>query len=311
MNMKQAMQTFILLSALLLFPDLTWGQLHEEDLHEYFSRVKSGLSTTRPESALKAGKPKSHLSALKPYLNDTLPTVRAAAADCTHFVTIRASDPSDRMAGVDLLLQTYREDDASHNSTRLTWLEDYTREDYSAFARNAVRDLVRREPAYFDRILRLAGFLQLSDLIPDIWPWTQTGNPSAIRWSALICLARLGDAAATTAVLARAKNLPLNDDVVYRLFPDLIYTRSPDIIAFVVEALHQNEPNCLAANGESQVRIDCGYRIMEQLAPVIEGFPVEVDISGDLKTDDYPGALERIRSWFRRNPDYTILDHTW
>lgn len=309
--MEKAMQTLTLFSALLILPELTRAQLPKEVLHGHMSRVRSGQTPPLSISTLNIDSPQAVLSHLQVYLNDSLPTVRAAAADIVYFVSINASDPSDRMLGVYLLLQTYREDDAALNATRLTYLQAYTQEDFSSFARNAVRDLVRREPAYFDRIMRLAGFLQLRDLIPDIRPWTQPGNPSAIRWSALISMARLADSTAIAVVLKRATSLPLNDDVVYKLFPDLIYTRSPQLIAYVVEALHQNQPNCLAADPEREVPIDCGYRIMEQLAPVIKDFPIESDESGDLKTDNYPEALESTRLWFRANPGYTILDQTW
>lgn len=306
--MDKAINTAIVLWALLAIPPSARGQVSAEQLDAHFSGLKSGESPPPSVDMFSVTEPKQILSQLKVYLNDSLPEVRSAAAGMVHLVSSQAFDPSIRMAGVDLLLGTYREDDAAQAATLLTFLQGYRREDFSPSALDAVRHLVRREPPYFDRILRLAGSLRLEDLISDIRPWSQPGNPVPIRWNALLSMARLGDAAATAAVLRRAKSLPLNDDVVYQLFPDLIYTRSPEIIAFVVDALHNNEPNCFAADGEREVHIDCGYRIMEQLAPVIADFPVERDDSGDLKTDDYPGTLERIRLWFLANRGYTILD---
>lgn len=305
------MKALTIFLIVLICPQFIRAQHPADYLQEYISRVRAGQSPPGPIVTLPTENPQAIFSQLEAHLKDTLPTVRAAAAEIVHFVSINASDPSVRMLGVDLLLKTYRAEDAGHNSSRLNYLQAYRRDDFSSSARDVVRGLVRLEPAYFDRILRLAGFLQLGDLTADIRAWTQPGNPAAIRWSALLSLCRMGDAAATEAVLRRASDIPVNDDVVYQLFPDLIYTRAPKLIAYIVEALHQDQPNCFAADAEREVLIDCGYRIMEQLAPVVRDFPVELDEGGDLKSDNYQASLESIRLWFRENPGYTILDKTW
>ena len=100
----------------------------------------------------------------------------------------------------------------------------------------------------------------------------------------------------------------MNDNLVYNIFPDLVFTRRPEAIAFLIEEIGSNEKNCLSADVEREVSIPCGYRIMEQLAPVIEGFPFDLDESGDLKASNYPAALATVRQWFSDHKTYVILN---
>ena len=126
------------------------------------------------------------------------------------------------------------------------------------------------------------------------------------RWTAQLALARLGDQEALATVLARAKQQPVNDDVVYELLPDLVYTRQKAAIDYLVTIVHSEEKNCQSADPEAEQRILCGYRVLELLAPVIQDFPLTVDASGDLAVRDYPKALEEARRWLKEHADYQI-----
>jgi hypothetical protein len=164
------------------------------------------------------------------------------------------------------------------------------------------------EGPHLDRLIKIAGFLDMKYLIPDIRPFAQPGNTRQIRWAALLSLSRMGDLIAMEELLKRVRKVRLNDDVVYTVFPDLIYTRQRAAINFLVETLHSETKNCTSADVEREVRVVCGFRIMEQLAPVIEGYPLKLDASGDINADDYPLALKTVRRWFDEHPTYTIID---
>ncbi|NJO87362.1 MAG: hypothetical protein HC821_05150, partial [Lewinella sp.] len=70
--------------------------------------------------------------------------------------------------------------------------------------------------------------------------------------------------------------------------------------------------NCTPADAETPGQIDCGYRLIEQLAPAIAGFPVQADAEGDLLTDDYAAALVAVRTWYAANQGrYQILTDTF
>ena len=128
------------------------------------------------------------------------------------------------------------------------------------------------------------------------------------KWSAYLALCRLGDAEALQYVLSRVRSLETNDEVVYEIFPDLIYTRQPLAIQLLVEALQSNEPDCQSADAENPQPQTCAYRIMELLAPVIKNIPLKIDPSGDLSVTDYRAALQSTREWFLNHPEYKIVD---
>ena len=127
------------------------------------------------------------------------------------------------------------------------------------------------------------------------------------QWAAQLALARLGDPEALATVLTRVKQEPVNDDVVYELLPDLVYTRQKAALDYLVTIIQSDEKNCQSADPEAEQSILCGYRVLELLPPVIQNFPLTVDESGDLAVSDYPSALQQAREWLKENDDYQIV----
>jgi hypothetical protein len=300
--------SLIVLIALVVIPRMGHTQDVPSILSAYFSEVRGGDHPSPPMDVLTTASPETIFSTLQPYLLDSVNTVRAKACEIVHLIGLHTSKEESRTNAVDILFRAYTDDDPETNRQILTYLTKHPRKSFSATARDSIRSLVRIKPMYFDQILRLAGFLELRDLKNEIRPWTQPGNPSQIRWAALLSLARMGDSFAISDIYNRIKNLTVNDDVVYQVFPDLIYTRQQALYAPIAEALHQKDKGCMSADAEREVPIPCGYRIMEQLAPVIDGFPFSLAPGGDLRAPDYAKALEEVRAWFETNTTYTILN---
>jgi hypothetical protein len=300
--------SLVILIALVVIPRGGYTQHIPSVVSAYFSKVRSGDHSAPPTDILTTDSPETTFSFLQPYLLDSVNTVRAKACEIVHLIALHTSTEGSRTNAVDILLRTYPDEDPETNHHILTYLTKHPRKNFSVMARDSIRSLVRAKPANFDQILRLAGFLNLVDLKNEIRPWTQPGNPAQIRWAASLSLARMGDSFAVSDIYNRIKNLTVNDDVVYQVFPDLIYTRQQTLYAPIVKALHQKGEDCMSADPEREVPIPCGYRIMEQLAPVIDGFPLAVAPGGDLIAPDYAKALEEVRAWFETNKTYTILN---
>lgn len=149
-----------------------------------------------------------------------------------------------------------------------------------------------------NELLKLMGYLEMRDMAEEIRPLSSSANTNKRdRWAALLSLARMGDAVSVQALMQRVQKLPVNDDVVYEVFPDLAYTRQPEAINYMITVLKSDEKNCLSADAENETAIPCAYRVMEQLAPVIDGYPLQLDASGDVKTKDYVKALTSVRKW--------------
>jgi hypothetical protein len=134
--------------------------------------------------------------------------------------------------------------------------------------------LFKRNPPYIDILAKLIGFLDMKELKNDLFALSQQSTLGRKeRWSAMLALARMNDERAIADIMNRVKRMPVTDPVVYEIFPDLVYTRRPEAIAYLVEALNSDAKNCNSADAERESRIPCAYRVMEMLAPVDERLP--------------------------------------
>ena len=301
----------IICSMLLAIPRAGYTQDVSSLLSDYFSKA-GNVDLPAPALEILTNTPhETTFPLLEPYLNDTTNAIRSMACEIVHRIGMLTSAREARKAAVELLLRTYTTRNSEVNGNILAYLKSYSREDFSAAARDSTRALVRNPPLHFDQILKLAGFLELRDLTSEIRPLAQPGNPATIRWAAYLSLARMGDSFAVTSIYERIRNTNVNDDVVYGILPDLIYTRQKPLYSYIVEALYLKENNCMSADAEREMPIPCGYRIMELLAPVIDGFPFTLAPGGDLNVPDYAVALENVRAWFQTNKTYNILNDTY
>ena len=138
------------------------------------------------------------------------------------------------------------------------------------------------------------------------------GTSAQDRWAMRLALARMGEPDMTDYCLARLKKVKVNDDVVYEFIPDLIYTRQKPIFDHLLTLIESDEKNCSSSNPDSDEKIICAYRIIEQIAPYIENFPAKVDVSGELQTNDYAKLLVEVRTWITQNREsYKIVDNNF
>lgn len=298
---------FFKITLLIFFPLLTQGQETGKLLESYFNKIREGSFPAVPDQLTLPEHSGESLKAVTAYLHDTLPQVRSGAYSIIHLAGSHSGKPEIRQQAVKQLIEGGKDADAGNAGVVLRYLTAYRNADFSMAARDSIKNIVTRKPAHLEQWMRLAGFLELKELKETLRPYTQPGNPQGLRWAALVSLARMGDAEALNDLMQRVRKLKVSDDVVYKIFPDLVYTRQKEAIGYLVTQLKSDEKNCLTADVEREKPIPCGYRIMEQLAPVVQGYPLRLDASGDIKTGDYVAALETVRKWFAEHPDYVIL----
>jgi len=294
----------LLLAGIVISP--AQGLKREAD--KFFQLVRTGDYTPAPDIFMSSGMEREILEVLAHFLRDSSHYVREKTYELAYAISSRSSEYRLRQEGIAILINGVTDDDRAIRALAIDFLEKFQKEDFPPAAKDSLRRLITSEVSPLDRLIKLAAFLELDDLIPLIRSWSLPGTRTQLRWSALQCLARMGEQDAINEIMTRVKRLPVNDDVVYKIFPDLIFTRQPRPIAYIVEALQSNERKCLSADVERSVAIPCGYRIMEQLASVIEGFPVALNDSGDLKTDNYADTLAAVREWFILHKTYTITN---
>lgn len=274
----------------------------------YFDMVRAGRSTRIPSDILQAKRAEEVLGLLPAYAADTMPIVRAQAYGVAKVVGLETENISQRQRAVRLLVAGCRDAHKGNVGVAIRALTEFDPSSYSADAKDSLVSLFRRKPAHIDKYMLLLGYLELTTARHELREIAQRKDYARKdRWAALLALARMGDSFATNDILQRVRKLPVTDEVVYEIFPDLIYTRQPAVLNVVLEALKSDVRNCASADAERDTRIPCGYRIMEQLAPAIQDYPVKLDASGDIQTADYAEALQTVRDWFAQHPQYKIV----
>lgn len=299
------MMKFFFTVVLLVFSGITFAQ--QKSIDTYFSQLRSGKSPNLPAEIYKPENAKAILNALPAYAKDTVMLIRGKAALVARVVGTKSTVAPIRQQAVMQIIQAARDKNTGNAGSALNYLTEFKKTDFTKVHRDSLIVLFRRNPPYMDVLAKLVGFLDIKELKNDLFALSQNSAfGRKERWSAMLALARMNDAQAITDIMSRVKRMPVSDPVVYEIFPDLIYTRKPEAIAYLVEALNSDAKNCNSADAESEARIPCAYRVMEMLAPVIDGYPLKLDASGDVNTTDYPAALQQARDWFVKNKSYTI-----
>ncbi|MBN9293981.1 MAG: hypothetical protein J0G96_08380 [Flavobacteriia bacterium] len=126
------------------------------------------------------------------------------------------------------------------------------------------------------------------------------------QYKTLLALVRLGDPESVDQYIQDITSRVINDQLVYSILPDMIYTRNKRVFDFLLQDTQHSIARCYSGNNDSPEKILCAYRILEEIAPYILNFPVSVDRSGSL-TGDYETALEKVRKWVVDSQlEYTI-----
>lgn len=290
---------------------LAFGQAPAQPaaLEDYFARVRAGEQPPQPSALLQPDRISAHLQTLAALRSDTVPGVRQQAIVLTHQIGLQAS--AVRAEALRQLLAAVRDPDSGNAGLALIYLTTYAKRDFTKPHQDSLLALFQTRRAHASRLIRLIGYLGDDRARPELMDLT--ANRAANRndrWAAWLALSRMGDATALQEVLTRVKRLPVNDDLVYDILPDLIYTRQRAAIQYLIDVLNSQEPTCESADPEQPRPILCGYRVMELLAPVIENYPLQLSSGGDLATNDYPAALTQVRAWFTAHADFRILnDH--
>jgi hypothetical protein len=280
-------------------------------MSSYFNQVRLNNFPAIPKPLTIGDNADETLAALAPYFKDTSNIVRAKAYAIAQLAGTASRTPSVRLTYAMHLVNACKDVDAGNVGIALDYLTTFSKKDFTPAALDTVRSLVRRKTPHMTTLVRLAGFLNVTGLESDLAQMTKPGNPQQLRWAALVALSRMGNTNATLNVMSRVQRLPVNDDVVYKVFPDLVYTRQRQALDYLVQVMQSDEKNCFSADVENEIAIPCGYRIMEQLALAVKNYPVMIDAGGDIQTKDYNNALQTVRTWFNSHKHYEIDTSTY
>jgi hypothetical protein len=261
-----------------------------------FKLEKEILGATRPEKLIRE---------LGKYYSDTLSFVRQKAYYLTYKKGLHQKTNSPGSA-IHKLLDGCRDKDGGIVGQNIGYLGQFNKKHFDKGALAQIESLLTRKrmPHYKDLIL-LAGFAGAGKEYLNR-KMLEQGTPGDIRWHMALALARLGDKAQIAYCLGQIKKQPVNDQFVSSVLPYAVYIRQKEAVDYVVEILFQDKKLCHSLDPDNPVKIECGYRAMELLAPVTEGIPLKAGATGSITGMGYEEALATAREWFKENKGYKL-----
>jgi hypothetical protein len=288
------------------------GQRSVRDLERYMTTVKQTPHQPLPESILTDianGDPL--LTTLTPYFADTADIVRTKAYYIAKRIGQRSTSQSVRQRVVHHLILAIRDRNSGISGLVTEGLTGFDKDNFDRIDRDTLGRYLQPGVAHLDEILKLAGYLELRDQQNRIRAIITSNVSPKYKWAARLALARMGDNEALAYIQGKLSKAVINDDLIYDVVPDLVYTRQKPIFKFLEGIINSDRADCSSADPDSNKKTICGYRVVELVAPAIENFPVSVDETGNLNNDDYASALTAVRTWLQQNPDYRIKNNSY
>jgi len=303
-------QLVILFISIFLFNGNIWGQKAkvEDAFNAYIQSVRENRYSDFPRQFIK---PENHpllIQLAEKYVTDTMPAVRAAGYYLLRWVGTSSTKTVIRQQVVNLLLEGCKDSGSGNVSLCIDYLTQFYPKDFNNVAQDTMLVLLQRKNYYFDEYVKLCGYVLSERALPYLEKLLQGTVPLTLKekWAIRLAMARAGDEEQTNYILQKTSQIEPNDEIIYHLLPDLVYTRQRPIFDRIIEWLNDERKLCTSSNPDREEALVCGYRIMEILAPVIKDYPYKQDVTGELLADDYDRALLEIRAWFKKNPNYII-----
>lgn len=295
---------------LFVFLSIIWlnsyGQSSPSELKNHFKALSKAQKSYLPKAKIEAYyRDEVAVQTIAKYVTDKNPKVQQEAVRLMAKVGSHHQGLESRQRAVFELLTAAQTASDLMLEKIATGLEQFKVTDYEESAIAQLRLLIEKKPAHLKEYIKIAGFLQLKeDLTALKEPYKSDKD---LHKNLSIALARSGDEQKMEVLLKSVSEMPVDDDFVYGVVPVLAYTRQKAATDFLFDIILSDEKTCTPAGPDVPGKILCGYRVMEEIAPYVEGFPVEVGASGDLKVRDYQAAIKLVRQWIKiHREDYKL-----
>ncbi len=297
------MRYLVFTFALLFSISATSQKKLDESLNVYFVQWQKGQSVTEISESFLQFDREDVISEAERYTSDTLTDNRFAAYSLINFLGHNVESTLLKKRVLKQLIFGLGNRDGGIIGKNMSYIASYEVKDFDAELKYMLSDLIKKRSQHYQELIKICGWLNITDLIYDFHQMIndKQKTSSQDRWAMRLAMARMGEPDMIEFCLQKAKNASVTDDVVYDLVPDLIYTRQRSMFNYLFQIIESNEKRCSSPNPDSDAKILCAYRVMEQIAPYIEEYPISVDASGDLKSDNYEKALMEVRSWIKQN----------
>ncbi|GAB3337206.1 hypothetical protein GCM10027429_21390 [Marivirga atlantica] len=306
------MKTFFTSILFIFTIQLSSAQNVIQELQDYIQSVREGSFAPVPQSLLsETEQAEELLNALKTYQADSNSVIRTRAYNIGKRLGQGHPVQAIRQQAINQQIKALADADIGLRVKAINALTGFKNTDFTSNQEQRIINGLNAAMPHLEKYAMLVGYMNNDAAIAPLKQVEQQISSGWTKFNIQLALARRGDKQATTAVLNKMKTATINDDFIYDLSPLLVYTRNKEVFKFLEDIIFSEEANCNSANPNRSVDILCGYRLLEYMAPAIEGSPLTVDEYGELEVTNYEQALQDFRDWLLQNPNYSLVENTY
>lgn len=278
-------------------------------LKEYFEKAANKQNLYLSSNQIREIPFQQLIAVCESLLSNPNPFVRYKAIDLIKRAGSLNTDPENRQKAVLLLISACRDKDSGNCGSASSGLQLFHSEDFSQQAADSISTLIRNRCFHYEKIIRLGGFINSNSTFDALnrLNLNDSSFSARERWAVNLALARKGDSERLTYCLEKIKLMPLNDNFITYIIPDLVYIRQPSSIDYILEEILSDESKCTSSNPDKEEKITCAFKLIELVAPVIINFPVHLTNYGELDTENYDDTLLIVRQWINQNDSYGLI----
>lgn len=184
--------------------------------------------------------------------------------------------------------------------------KQFPKEAFGSPAQKAIQDHLQTKPQYLDKWLLLAGFA--TDNARPIRQLLAQRPTKRIQLAGKLALVRMGEQQYAKNFLRNIKRIPIDDDFIYDLAPLAIYTRDPNVLAYLVDIIMKDQGQCHPADAETAGDIPCAYRLVELLGPILTDFPIHL-VEGKAGSITYhEQQMKGVKKWLKSHKKKLPID---
>jgi hypothetical protein len=283
------------------------------EIERYFADAAAGKSYAVSNALLTVISLPNLISLASPGLSDKDAFVRYKAIDLIRRKGMLTSDKGEKSVITSLLTEACKDSDSGNSGVASKSLLLFNTADFTSQTVDSMNALLIQKPFYYERIIRIAGFIKnerTAGILQQLKDVDSTLSKKE-KWAVDLALARTGNAESLEYCMGKIKSIPVSDDAVSYLFPDLLYLRQPAALDYMLQEVLSDEKKCHSSNPDNEKPIVCAFRILELVAPVIDGFPVKLTSYGELEVNNYDEALKSARTWISSVKNYEIVSNIY
>jgi len=300
--MKRILSIFFILSVL---SGSSQTELTKQ-VDQLMGQVRSGAAITVDRNKILNAPAKESISALRKYFADTVDAVRYEALSLGTQLVLKAKEQGLARAHIHDLI-AYSVIGQTINNQVAGLLKKFKPGDFSLSELSLMKEVMEARENNIGTMAKIYAFAGgtadgLHALLAK--PTLSKSDKKDIR----LALVRTGDQALAQKMSQALSEQVFNDELIYSALPEILYTKNKTLYTQVLNAILSDAKKCSSANNDDNTPIICAYRLIEQVAPHITGFPVTINDKGEIDTKDISASLVLVREWIAKNKESFVIN---